>query len=377
MTKTDNLGLGLIGCGSFGMFCLEAFSQMDEVRIAGVADVARPAADAAAGRFGVPAFYNPAELLTADGVDIVQIATPPSSHFQLAMASISAGKHVLCEKPLAINTDQADDILAAAERAGVIAPVNFVLRYNRLTEVVKAILNSGVVGKALAARLTNCAFDTYLPNGHWFWDKSISGGIFIEHGVHFFDMYEYWLGPGTVIDACAEIRPGTNQEDRVACTVRHETGALVSHYHGFDQIKPMDRADHRIICEMGDIRVQGWIPMKLVVDAAVDDAGAAKLADCCRGCEVRTVATYGREEGSITGRGKHRNVTRRIQLDYCPGDDKQIVYARSARALLADQIAYIRNSAHARRVTETNGRDSLALAEAAAKLAARSPLKEP
>ncbi|MCK4276129.1 MAG: Gfo/Idh/MocA family oxidoreductase, partial [Phycisphaerae bacterium] len=311
MTKTDNLGLGLIGCGSFGMFCLEAFSQMDEVRIAGVADVARPAADAAAGRFGVPAFYNPAELLTADGVDIVQIATPPSSHFQLAMASISAGKHVLCEKPLAINTDQADDILAAAERAGVIAPVNFVLRYNRLTEVVKAILNSGVVGKALAARLTNCAFDTYLPNGHWFWDKSISGGIFIEHGVHFFDMYEYWLGPGTVIDACAEIRPGTNQEDRVACTVRHETGALVSHYHGFDQIKPMDRADHRIICEMGDIRVQGWIPMKLVVDAAVDDAGAAKLADCCRGCEVRTVATYGREEGSITGRGKHRNVTRR------------------------------------------------------------------
>ncbi|MCK4276817.1 MAG: hypothetical protein KAX78_09905, partial [Phycisphaerae bacterium] len=115
----------------------------------------------------------------------------------------------------------------------------------------------------------------------------------------------------------------------------------------------------------------------LVVDAAVDDAGAAKLADCCRGCEVRTVATYGREEGSITGRGKHRNVTRRIQLDYCPSDDKQIVYARSARALLADQIAYIRNSAHARRVTETNGRDSLALAEAAAKLAARSPLKEP
>ena len=377
MSRNEPLGLGLIGCGSFGMFCLEAFSTMDEVRIAGVADVARPAADATAGRFGVPASYSPAELLTADDVDIVQIATPPSSHFQLAMASICAGKHVLCEKPLALKTPQAEEMIAAARKARRCLTVNFILRYNPVTEAVKAILDSEVLGAPLAARLTNCAGDTPLRPDHWFWDKSISGGIFIEHGVHFFDMYEYWLGPGEVTSAHAETRPGTNQEDRVACTVRHETGALVSHYHGFDQVSLMDRTDHRIICEMGDIRVEGWIPMKLAVDAAVDDAGAAKLADCCPGSEVRTVATYGPEEGSITGRGKHRNVTRRIQLDYCPNDDKQIVYAHSARALLADQIAYIRNSAHARRVTETNGRDSLALAEAAAKLAARSQPKGP
>ncbi len=368
MSSSDPVGLGIIGCGGFGLFCLDAFSQVREVRVVAVADAHAPAARQAADKLGISPCKDAAELIARKDVAVVHVATPPNSHDELALAAIKAGKHVLCEKPLAMNLTQADEILAAADRAGVIVPVNFVLRYNPVVDAVKAIIDSGVMGRVLAGFLTNCAFDTFMPPDHWFWDSSVSGGIFIEHGVHFFDMYAHWLGTGRVVGAHTELREGTGQEDRVMCTMRHD-GVLVNHYHGFDQIKPMDRADHRLVCELGDIRVQGWIPLTLTVDAAVDDAAADQLARCCRGCEVKTVETFDAEHQKMRGRGELRKVTRRINLSYCPNNDKQAVYAGSIRALLADQVAFIRDRTHIRRVVESNGREALAIACAAAEMA--------
>jgi len=372
MSNDKPLCLGIIGCGAFGRFCLEAFGEMDDVRIAAVADISKDAAENTAKKFGAVAYCNPRELIACDDVHIVHVATPPASHHELALAAIRAGKHVLCEKPLAMNLKQADEILSAAERAGVIVPVNFVLRYNPVTDAVKAIIASGVLGKVLAGRLTNCAFDSLLPPEHWFWDKGVSGGIFVEHGVHFFDLYRYWLGSGRVINAHAETREGTSQEDRLTCTVKHTDGALVSHYHGFDQIQPMDRTDHRLICEMGDIRVEGWVPISLSVDAAVDAEGTEQLAGCCGECNIETTELYDVGRRNVLGRGKLRRVTKRVWLRYAAYLDKQAAYADGIRALLADQVAYIRDRSHARRVTEADGRDALILAETAAKLAAKS-----
>ena len=221
----------------------------------------------------------------------------------------------------------------------------------------------------LSARLTNCACDTLLGPEHWFWDKEISGGIFIEHGVHFFDLYSYWLGPGQVISAQAETRGPAGQEDRATCQIRHDSGAIASQYHGFDQVLLMDRTDHRIVFEMGDVRVAGWIPLTVTLDAAVDDAGLEKLTQPMPGCRVEVTAEFGEDARQMTGRGKPRHVTQRVAISYTPEADKQKVYSDSVRRLLADQIAFIRDSKHSRTITEQNGRDSLAMAWAAAELA--------
>jgi len=363
------LGLGLIGCGGFGEFCLESFARMDQVRMVAAADVRRDAADKVAGTFGIPAHYDPAELIAREDVDIVHIATPPSTHYQLVMACLEAGKHCLCEKPLATEPDHADQILAAAAQRGLTVPVNFVLRYNAITEAVKAVIDSGVLGAPLSARLTNCASDSPLGPEHWFWDKQVSGGIFIEHGVHFFDLYNYWLGPGRVVSAHSETRQPEGLEDRVTCQVRHDGGAIASHYHGFDQVLPMDRADHRIVFEMGDVRVEGWIPLTATVDAVVDDEGLKTLAQTMPGCRVEVTAEFDESSREVTGRGRLRHVTRRVSVSYTPEADKQKVYADSVRRLLADQIAFIHDGKHHRTITERNGRDSLMLAWAAVKLA--------
>jgi len=370
MTAGKSTGLGLIGCGAFGKFCLQAYSTLPDVRIAAVCDVRRDAADSLAAVFNVPAVYKPAELFARKDVDLVHLATPPSSHHELVLAAVAAGKHCLCEKPLAMNIAQADAMLAAATPAGRIVPVNFVLRYNAVTDAVKAIIDGGVLGKVLSARLTNCASDSQLGANHWFWDRSVSGGIFIEHGVHFFDLYRHWLGAGRVISAHTEFREGTDQQDRVTCEIRHANGAIASHYHGFDQVGPLDRTDHRLVCELGDIRVGGWIPLTLTVDALVDDGGADALAACAPGCSTDVVEHFSGEYTETRGRGRTRRVTQRVRLGYTPNPDKPAAYANSVRDLLADQLAYLRAAEHPRRVSEDNGRAAVALAEAAARLAA-------
>ncbi len=369
MTEKSALGLGLIGCGDFGRFCLEAVAELPEVRVVGVADSRQDAAQRCAAAMGLRAFRTPEDLIECEDVDFVHLATPPSTHRELAMAAIAAGKHVLCEKPLALTVGQGDEMLQAARKAGVMIPVNFVLRHAPVTDLVKAVIDSGVLGRVLAARLTNCAKDTPLPPEHWFWDKAISGGIFIEHGVHFFDLYRYWLGEGQVIDGHVESREGTVQADRATCTVHHEGGALVSHYHGFDQVDLMDRTDHRLVCELGDIRVEGWIPLRIVVDAAVDDRGADILRNACPGCEIETVEEYAPDRGNTVSRGRPRRLTRRIRLSACPEPDKLMAYRQAVRTLLADQIAAARDPSHLRVVTESNGREALVLAEAATRLA--------
>jgi len=369
MNDEPALGLALIGCGGFGEFCLRSFAKMSEVRIAAVADVRRAAADRLARVFAVQAHHDPAEIMTREDVDIVHIATPPSTHHQLAMAALRAGKHCLCEKPLATNLDHADEMLSQAAEEGLVLPVNFVLRYNAVAEAVKAIIRSGVLGMPLSAQLTNCASDTPLGKDHWFWDKQVSGGIFIEHGVHFFDLYSYWFGPGEVASAAGEVRGDTGQEDRVTCTVRHESGVLASHYHGFDQILPMDRTDHRIVFEMGDVRVCGWIPLTMTVDAAVNEDSLAELTRIMSGCGVEVGEELNADGGRVFGRGKPRAVTQRVSISYTPESDKQAVYAESVRRLLADQVAFIRDGTHTRTVAETNGRNALAMACRAADLA--------
>lgn len=374
MTKHDPLRLGLIGCGAFGRFCLEAYASLPEVKVTAVADVRKEAAEALGREAHVPAFDDPRELIEASEVDIVHVATPPASHCELVLAAARARKHVLCEKPLAMNIREADEMLSAVREAGVIAPVNFVLRYNAVTEMVKAVLDSGALGKVLAAQFVNCASDSHLPPEHWFWDKCVSGGIFIEHAVHFFDLYSYWLGPGRVIQAHAEQREDTGQEDRVLSLVRHDSGALSTQYHGFDQIAPLDRQSHRLVCELGDIRVAGWIPMSILVTAAVNEKTAATLAGIVRGANI-TESTEPLSEGNapLFSRNQNRDVTHLLAFELAPEADKQAVYAESARQLLADQIAAIRDPVHSRRVTEENGREALALAEAACRLAAENP----
>ena len=369
MDKTRTLGLGLIGCGAFGIFCLENYRKLPDIKPIALADVRTDVVTNLGRELHIDAYDNLDDMLRRTDIDIVHIATPPSSHFEIARKVIEAGKHVLCEKPLAIDTMEADQMLNLAWNANKIMPVNFVLRYNEITHAVKKIIDSGLLGNPLSARLTNCAGDTPLGKNHWFWNREVSGGIFIEHGVHFFDLYRHWLGPGEVVNAMTASRPVTDQQDRVTCTVKHYNGCIASHYHGFDQISLMDRTTHRIVFEKGDIWIDGWIPLFLTIDALFDDESLAAITELCPEADVKILDQYPPDKQNTTGRGKKRHVTKHARIYYCPEHEKQRVYCDSVQKLMEDQLAYVRDQKHQREVIEINGREALALAEQAVSIA--------
>ena len=131
-----------------------------------------------------------------DDVDVVYIATPPFLHHAQAMAALEAGKHVIVEKPLAMTVAQADELIAAARRRDRLLVANLMQRYNPLFDAVRRLVEARVLGEVLHGSFENYASDENLPAEHWFWDRAKSGGIFVEHGVHFFDLFAGWLGRG-------------------------------------------------------------------------------------------------------------------------------------------------------------------------------------
>jgi predicted dehydrogenase len=368
MQQAD-IGLGVIGCGGFGLFALQHFTQIEGVKLIGMAGTHRPAAIAAAKRFGIPDIEDVEKLVRRDDIDLVYIATPPFLHHPQAMAALEAGKHVICEKPLALTVEQADAMIATARRHDRLVVANLMQRYNPLYATIDRLVREKVLGEVLHGYFENYASDENLPPDHWFWDRSRSGGIFVEHGVHFFDMFAGWLGPGRVESGQVGRRPGTAIEEQVQCAVRFGETALVNFYHGFHQTGRMDRQELRLVFERGDVTLFEWVPTRGRIHALADEAGTRALCDLFPRAQLDVTMTYAPKDRICHGRHKEIDAYQMVELSFGEGAVKSHLYGQLLRGMMADQVAWIRDRSHRRRVTEENGRDSLAVAREADRLA--------
>jgi predicted dehydrogenase len=370
MTNTPRqVGIGVIGCGGFGLFALQQFAQIPGVRFVGMAATYPEAAKAATDRFGLPDVGEIETLLAMPRLDLVYIATPPFLHFSQAMQALRAGKHVLVEKPTALLPAETDEMVAAARERGLLLATNLMQRYNPLFDAVRGLLERKPLGELVHAYFENYACDENLPPEHWFWDRSKSGGIFVEHGVHFFDLFAGWLGPGKVEAAQVCVRPGTKIEDQVQCTLRYRDDVLVNFYHGFTQPGRMDRQELRLIFERGDVRLDEWIPVRATIHAIVNEADYQTLCELFPDAQQDITAFYVGKDRNCSGRHKTLDVCQMVELSEGSKDIKMQRYGELVRALLEDQLAWIADPGHVRRLTEQNGRDALALAVAADSMA--------
>lgn len=367
--SNDVLRIGVVGCGGFAIFVLPHFKKIPGIEISAMADNVLEAAKFAGEKFGVPYCTDAEELANRDDVDIVYIATPPSLHHTQAMAALKAGKHVVCEKPLAVSLEEADEMVAMAKEKDLLLVANLMQRYNPLADKVRELIESKALGEVLHGFFENYAGDEQLTPDHWFWDYGFCGGIFVEHAVHFFDLFESWLGQGKVEAAQRSLRTGTEIEDQVHCTVRYGDCVLVNFYHGFTQTGRMDRQEMRLLFERGDIALHEWIPTRADIRAVVNETTAAKLNEIFEDSEVRIIEEYSPEQQHCKGRHKEFDVSKKIEMTYGASHDKMNRYAELVHAMMVDQVAWIRDRNHVRRLTEKNGRDSLALAVASTEMA--------
>ncbi len=369
--NSHEIGLGVIGCGGFGLFALQQFTQVPGITLKAMAGTSRPASLAAARRFGVPDLDQVETLLGRGDVDLVYIATPPFLHYPQALAALEAGKHVICEKPLAMTVEQANTLIELARRKDRVLVANLMQRYNPLYDMVTRLVEARILGDVLHGYFENYASDENLPADHWFWNRDQSGGIFIEHGVHFFDMFAGWLGHGTVVAAQRSIRPDSSPpiEEQVQCTVRYGPTALVNFYHGFHQTGRMDRQELHLIFERGDVTLYDWVPTRARIHAVADEAGTRALCDLFPQARLDVSAAYGARDRACQGRHKTLDVYQTIELSWGDGTNKSTRYCEMLRAMMTDQVAWIRDHSHVRKISELNGRDSLVLACAADRLA--------
>jgi predicted dehydrogenase len=360
--QKDRIGLGVLGCGGFGLYAIEQFTQVPGVTFVGMAATDPIGAKAATARFGVENTENLAEFLGRDDIDLVYIATPPFLHGPQAMAALEAGKHVIVEKPFAMTLKEADAMIATARAKDRLVVANLMQRYNPLFEAVRRLIESKVLGSVLRGWFENYASDERLPAGHWFWDRSKSGGIFVEHGVHFFDLFAGWLGAGRMESARVGIRPGTDIEEHVHCTVRYDGVAMVDFYHGFHQTGRMDRQELRLVFERGDLTLHEWIPTWGTIHAIVDERGEEILKGLFPASQVSVASTIEGSARACRGRGQAIDAGQIVDVSFGAGQEKAVVYQELLRAMMEDQVGWIRDRGHVRVVSEANGRESLVMA---------------
>ncbi len=366
--NAGSIRIGALGAGGFGLFALQQFMQVPGVELAAMGATHREAALAMTRRFGIPAVDGD-ELLARKDINLIYIATPPFLHYAQTMKALRAGKHVICEKPLAMNTAEADEMIRMAREEGLLLVANLMQRYNPLSDIVRRVVESRVLGEFLHGYFENYASDEGLGADHWFWDREKSGGIFIEHGIHFFDLFAAWLGCGEVVSAQRTLRPGTDLEEQVNCTVRYPGGGLVNFYHGFTQTGRMDRQEFRLLFERGDVTLEEWVPVRARVRAIADEEQTRRLLELFPCAQLDVSNTCAGKDRAAFGRHKTLDIFQKIEISYGQATNKLHCYGDLLRSMFQDQMAWIYDRQHPRIVTEENGRDSLAMAVEASRLA--------
>lgn len=188
----DSLPLAVIGLGRIGQVHARVLAQgIEGARLVAVADVDADRARRTAAELGVPTWYAEASaVLAREDVRAVVIATPSSTHLALVEAAARAGKAILCEKPLALDLEATDRAIAAAAHAGVLLQIGFMRRTQPAYLRLKRSIEAGDLGRPVLFRSTQRDRE---PPPAAFCDPAKSGGIFLDMGIHEFDLGRWLL----------------------------------------------------------------------------------------------------------------------------------------------------------------------------------------
>ena len=324
--------VGLVGTGGMAHAHAHTFARMRGCKLVAVADVDRDRAQAFADRFGISEVYtSQADLLKGSDVDAISNVTPDSWHAPLTLEAIAAGKHVMCEKPLATNYKDARRMADAARKAGVVHIVNFSYRNSAALQRAHRMVQRGDLGRPLhfeasylQSWLSTMVWGNWRTSTHWLWRLSTghgSKGVLGDLGVHILDMVAYPLGPFKSVscrlktfpkapgDRVAEYTMDAN--DSAVITAEMQNGALgVVHTSRWT-------TGHRNSLELRIFGDEGALRIDL-------DKGYDKLELC-------------------TGRGRNKAVWRTVTCAKTPDNHQRFI--RSIRNGKSEQPDFVQGAA--------------------------------
>lgn len=234
------LGVAIAGCGVIGRTHAKAVRALPELHITALVDEVSEAADSLAqfiedsGSTRPLTFRSLSEALADPSVDLVVLATPSGLHIEQALEVLDAGKHVVIEKPLDVNLDRANDIIAAAaaaEAKGLVASVISQHRFDPASIVVNEAVQEGRFGR-LTSAIASVSWwrsQEYYDSGAWRGTWAMDGGgAVMNQGVHTVDLLLWFMGRPVEISAKTALLAHENVEveDTAVATLLFESGAL-------------------------------------------------------------------------------------------------------------------------------------------------------
>ncbi len=189
---------GVIGMGFIGPAHIEALRRLPNVDVMALADADQAAADAKAAGLAVPDAYGDYRaLLAKSDIDVVHICTPNHLHAPMAMDALNAGKHVVCEKPLAMDVKEGEALVSLAAKKALVNAVHFNIRYYPLMRQAKLMREKGELGSILAVHGSYLQDWLLYPTDYnWRLEPSLSGRsrAVADIGSHWMDLVEYVSG---------------------------------------------------------------------------------------------------------------------------------------------------------------------------------------
>jgi len=226
---SDTLRAVLVGAGGIGKAHLGAWTSVPGAKVVAIVDSDRRRAEGAAKAAGVPAFEDLGEMLARVKPDAVDVCTPPAAHRAPTEAALAAGCHVICEKPLAQNPDEARSMVSAAEASGKLLMTAFCHRFHTPVAKLKELISAGDLGDVRMFRNRFAGPFAGVENT-WFSMPTVSGGgCLMDTSVHSVDLFRFLVGEVTRAQgAMTTVLPALagRAEDTAAMLLTAESGAV-------------------------------------------------------------------------------------------------------------------------------------------------------
>lgn len=240
--------IAIIGTGNISRWHIESYLKLaDRCQIVALVDIYPEKAEEKKKLFNLTAakvYSSHKDILADRDIDVFDVCTPPYVHASISIDALQAGKHVLCEKPMASSLEECDAMIAAAQNSGKTLSI---IAQNRFTDAfwrLKSVIDSGLAGKVCHAQV-----DSFWWRGHCYYDlwwrgtwEKEGGGCTLNHAVHHIDAIQWMLGfPTEVVSMMTNTaHDNAEVEDLSAAIFKYDTGALTQLtasvvHHGEDQ----------------------------------------------------------------------------------------------------------------------------------------------
>ncbi len=315
MKQEKPMRIAVIGYGGMGGWHCNLIQRIEELELAGIYDILEERREAAR-QNGIFAYESLEELLSDKSVQLVTVAIPNQLHKPICIQAMQAGKNVVCEKPVALNHEELQEMIDASKENGVVFTVHQNRRWDEDFRAIKKVYDENMLGRVF--RIESRVHGSRGIPGDWRNKKECGGGMILDWGVHLFDQIMQMI-PRKLISIYAELSYVTNEacEDGFTVTMKFEGDLTVVVEVGTSNFISLPR--WYMLGENGSAMISDWSDRGKIVMVsdwqkrdAVPVVTAAGLTKTMAPRTEETIKTYPMPEVKSDIRDFYRNVVNTI-----------------------------------------------------------------